>query len=262
MFKVPSVDDSVAYWTDKGGTVRASRSNGKTNGEARLLSAFVEMGCTRDIKGSTGKNCDGETNGTKSEQVAPATSPACFALELVRTGNENFSVGNVISYVGVSMLLQFQNNLLAAVTGDEKPKEQGEEPNGIPVCSAASAPGDYFARFGLKTNDLTSTSTFYTTVLGMDAKAQDDKMVCLRYDNDCFQNGVATTLVFDATTENLELGDCFDHIAITTTSQIAGLYEQFEKAGCRFFMKPTTMFGKQVCGLIDPNGYKVVVAGE
>lgn len=265
MLKVPSVDESVLYWTEKGGTVRISRSNGKTNGEAKLLSASVEMGCDQNFKSNSRKkdnsDVDEQTSNPDGVESSSEPSPACFALELVRTEKEDFDIGNVISYVGVSMLLQFRNNLLGAIVGDEKPRNQGEEPNGIPVCSSASAPGDYFARFSLKTRDVVSTSDFYTTILGMTAKAQDDKMTCLRYDNDCFQNGVATTLVFDSTAEDLDKGDCFDHLAITTTSQISILYEEFEKGGCTVFMKPTSMFGKQVCGLIDPNGYKVVVAG-
>jgi hypothetical protein len=44
------------------------------------------------------------------------------------------------------MLLQFQNNVLGAITGD-KPISQEDEFNDILVKSAASAPGDYLARF-------------------------------------------------------------------------------------------------------------------
>jgi catechol 2,3-dioxygenase-like lactoylglutathione lyase family enzyme len=262
MLKVPSVDDSLSYWTEKGGTIRISRNNGKTNGEAKLLSAFVEMGYDQNIKSNSKKRKENidviDIEQTSNTEVEP--SSACFALELVRTEKEEFSVGNVIAYVGVSMLLQFRNNLIGAILGDEKTRSQGLEPNGIPVCSSASAPGDYFARFCLKAKDVSATSTFYTTILGMTAMAEDDRMTCLRYDNASFRNGVATTLVFDFTAEDLDKGDCFDHIAITTSSPISTLYDEFEKAGCTVFMKPTSMFGKQVCGLLDPNGYKVVIA--
>lgn len=238
MLKVPSVDDTVKYWTDKGGRIRISKhKEGTSNGDAQLSSAFVEMGCHGQ-------------DSSKDETVY-------FALELVATDKNNYSIGNAISYIGVSMLLQFQNNLLGAITGD-KPNSQGDEPNGIEVTSAASAPGDYLARFSLKSNDLAATVEFYTTLLGMDAKAQDDKMICLRYDNDCFTGGVPTTLVFDATAEELELGDCFDHLAIATKTDIEEIYERTKDS--KVFMKPTEMFGKQVMGLIDPNGYKVVIA--
>jgi hypothetical protein len=115
------------------------------------------------------------------------------------------------------MLLQFKNNLLGAITGD-KPTgiSQGDEPNGILVKSVVSAPGDYLARFSLKSKDLSSTLNFYVNVLGMEAKGlQDENMICLRYGNDCFPAGVPTTLIFDAATtedEDLDMGDCFDHL--------------------------------------------------
>ena len=147
---------------------------------------------------------------------------------------------------------------------------------------------------------MVATSDFYSKILGMNVKAQDDKMVCLRYENDTFPTktlGVATTLVFDAkapTTpddkntpddiKTIERGDCFDHIAITTTSSIDDFYNDLvitkptivdgdqspssssskldEESSKKVFMKPTDMFGKRVMGLIDPNGYKVVIAGR
>jgi catechol 2,3-dioxygenase-like lactoylglutathione lyase family enzyme len=247
MLKVPSVDDSVEYWTeDVGGKIRISRplenDDGDSTSRQSLMSAFVELGCSK-----------------RNDKDADVTSPVCFALELVRAKKENYLPGNVISYIGVSMLLQFENNLLGVITGDEAPKEQAEEPNGIAVKSSASAPGDYFARFALKTNNLEATHAFYTGVLGMECKAEDATMVCLRYENETFQAGVSTTLVFDATDEELVKGDCFDHIAITTDASIAVIFDKLE--GEKVFMKPTEMFGKQVLGLLDPNGYKVVVAG-
>ena len=243
MLKVPSVDKTIKYWKEKGGRIRIAKEKpGTSNGEAELSSAFLELGCNQPEDGV-------------------AESPVCFALELVATDKENYSVGNTISYIGVSMLLQFQNNLLGAITGD-KPEAQGDEPNGIPVQSAASAPGDFLARFSLKSKDLTSTYNFYTSVLGMEAKAQDEKMVCLRYDNDCFPNGVPTTLVFDITEEEIYMGDCFDHLAITTKTSIDEIYGQCQNSGSKIFMNPTDMFGKKVMGLIDPNGYKVVIASS
>lgn len=242
MLKVPSVDKTVKYWTEKGGTIRISKAKpGTSNGEAELLSAFLELGCPKN-----------------KESSSPA---ACFALELVATEKENYSIGNAISYIGVSMLLQFQNNLLGAITGD-KPASQGEEPNGILVKSAASAPGDFLARFALKSQDLASTFDFYANVLGMEAKAQDDEMLCLRYDNECFSSGVPTTLIFDAAKEDLDTGDCFDHLAITTKTSIDEIFERTENQDCTIFMKPTEMFGKNVMGVIDPNGYKVVIASQ
>ncbi|CAJ1930635.1 unnamed protein product [Cylindrotheca closterium] len=239
MLKVPSVDRTVAYWIEKGGTVRVQTEKpGSSNGSTELKSAMLELGALNNDKDK---------------------SP-CFALELIATNNENWKLGNEISYIGVSMLLQFQNNLLGAIKGD-KPESQGDEPNGIPVESSASAPGDLLSRFALQSQNLEECEDFYTKVLGMEVKGKDDKMMCLRYDNDVFKAGVPTTLIFDVTEETIESGNCFDHLAIVTKASIPDLYAQSQNdSKLKIFMKPTTMFGKDVMGLIDPNGYKVVVA--
>jgi hypothetical protein len=238
MLRVPSVIDTLEYWKEKGGIIRVQKEKpAGINGE--LLSAMVELGCS-----SKDENED---------------SP-CFALELVATDKENFQIGNAISYLGVSMLLQFQNNLLGVITGD-KPESQGEEPNGLMVQSSASAPGDFLSRFALKSNDLETTEEFYTSLLGLESKAKDDKMLCLRYDNHCFTSGVPITLIFEAFSDKVEMGDCFDHIVIATNADIADTYEMFsQNEHCKIFMKPTSMFEKDVMGLIDPNGYKVILA--
>lgn len=239
MLRVPSVDKTVAYWVEKGGRIRVQTENpGASNGEAQLRSAMIELGC---------------------HQPKSDDSPPCFSLELIATKKENFELGNVLSYIGVSMLLQFQNNLLGPILGD-KPEAQGAEPNGIPVKSSASAPGDFLSRFSLRSKDLGATEKFYTSILGMEAKGKDENMLCLRYDNDCFTAGVSTTLIFDATTDDLEKGDCFDHLAIATKANIEEIHTRLQDEDCTIFMKPTKMFGRDVMGLIDPNGYKVVLA--
>ena len=241
MLKVPSVDKTAKYWTDKGGSIRISRNKpGTFNGEAELMSAFVELG-----RQGGGGESDGQ----------------CFALELVGTSKEeeNYNVGNCISYIGVSMLLQFQNNLLGPITG-EKPQEQGDEPNGIPIKSSASAPGDFLSRFSLQSRDLVATHAFYSTILGMDALV-DENMVCLRYTMQDFP-GVPTTLVFEATQDEIIKGDCLDHLAIVTKLDIDELHKRIQESEYSIFMNPTEMFGKQVMGVLDPNGYKVVVASE
>eukprot|EP00527_Entomoneis_sp_CCMP2396_P002588 CAMPEP_0198140978 /NCGR_PEP_ID=MMETSP1443-20131203/4055_1 /TAXON_ID=186043 /ORGANISM="Entomoneis sp., Strain CCMP2396" /LENGTH=393 /DNA_ID=CAMNT_0043803571 /DNA_START=258 /DNA_END=1439 /DNA_ORIENTATION=+ len=351
MLKVPSVDETVQYWTskEKGGTIRVSREKSAAaadsskkknahdgnddddddNDADKLMSAFVELGSSASSSAS-------------SSAAAVASPSVCFALELVATNKKSYSIGNCISYIGVSMLHQFQiqnanninqnndnnkNDLLLSIITGNKPKVESlskentndngndnnhDEPNGIPVKSCASAPGDYLARFALQSTKLEETCEFYTTILGMQVKAQDETMLCLRYndnenDDNVNNGGVPTTLVFDqlipttSTTTStsgtngdtaaaaaadsvaapvglLDMGDCFDHLAIVTTTPIDIIYQtiiqnnlkqqlqpqqQSPSGGVKqvpIFMKPTNMFGKQVLGLIDPNGYKVVLA--
>jgi predicted enzyme related to lactoylglutathione lyase len=244
MLKVPSVDKTVSYWTEKGGKVLVSREKegAGINGSAQLNSAFVALGRAEQAK-------DGDDN----------DNDECFAFEFIATEKEKYNLGNIISYVGVSMLLQFQNNLLGPILG-EKPLSEGDEPNGIHVKTSASAPGDLLARFALKSKDLAATQTFYESILGFDAKGADEKMLCLRYNTEF--PGVPTMLIFDATDEDLVMGDCFDHLAIATTTSIDVQYKRIKESGGKIFMNPTEMFGKKVMGVIDPNGYKVVLAGD
>ena len=96
------------------------------------------------------------------------------------------------------MLLQFRdrNPLLELMTGKssgddnddddassakESKSESKSESEDFPVKYVASAPGDGFAQLALLSdNKLVETCDFYTTVLGMDQKAQDQKLLCLR----------------------------------------------------------------------------------
>jgi catechol 2,3-dioxygenase-like lactoylglutathione lyase family enzyme len=282
MLKVPSVDKAVDYWVEQGGKVVISREDpNATNGQTgRLLSAFVEMGSSSNNNNNKSKEKENNNNQSSSSTKA-------FALELVSIGDQHrFELGTSIAYIGVSLLLQFQNNLLGVITGSDKPpKAPIPEPNGIPVQYCASAPGDYLCRLALKSNNLPATLEFYTTVLGMDAKAQDETMICLRYDNNnslsdgsssgssASSSGVPTTLLFDATpttttneddsssSNKIIKGNCLDHIAIGTSASIEEQYERIKNLGtCSIFMNPTQMFGQTVMGVIDPNGYKVVLA--
>ena len=289
MLKVASVDDSVDFWVSKGGRVIRSKSNGKTNGEAKLLSAFVQMG---PIGASKIKDSDKNEGEEDSES---------FALEIVKGPVDETTKNDCkhgLSYLGLSMLLQFRDRnpllelMMGKSSGDDNDdddassakknkSESKSESEDFPVKYVASAPGDGFAQLALLSdNKLVETCDFYTTVLGMDQKAQDQKLLCLRYDceDPSKKTGVATTLVFenrvgsdDSTEESSKIqSGCFDHLAISTTSSIANLYQTIlddnestrKENPVKVYMKPTPMFGSHVLGLIDPNGYKVVLFGS
>jgi len=248
MLKVQSVDDTCSYWIEKGGTILQSR----LDDDGAYLSAFVALG--------NGKTTDN-----------------CFALELVRTDKKS-NIGNIINYIGVSLLMQFQGNLRGLISGKDKVKDEGDEPNGFFVKSCASSPGDFLCRLCLKSNNLEKTQAFYEQVLGMELAAGDESLICLRYmvppsnnnntDGDGY--GVPITLVFEGTNEKLDFGTCFDHLAIRTTTSINRIFEDIQKTstsnrddtdGVTIYMNPVEMFGMTVMGLRDPNGYRVVLAG-
>ena len=288
MLKVPSVDAAVAYWKetanaqvtassqldDSSNNNKSNDNNDENKEPDKLRSAFVVLGNGKTIQD-------------------------CFALELVRNKHNTFELGNAVSYLGVSKLIQFSNtrdDLMTIMTAT-KTKDSSDstttkpkEPNGIPVVSCASAPGDFLARFCLHTTNIKATTAFYTKILGMKVAAIDDKMLCLRYplsdnksdkEKDTNKNksdaqssfyGVPTTLVFEPLSSNdtLHKGNCFDHIVVKTLADMGQVWEQLQdlidensdEIDCSIFMKPTEMFGQKVIGLLDPNGYKVILAGK
>ena len=259
MFKVESVNNAVAYWTKKGGKVLQSRTAAAGDDTDKLQSAFVTLG-----------------NGRADDDDS-----SCFALELVQT--DNCQIGNVLNYVGVSLLLQFQQGdknglqgFLSATssttttTSSSSSKGDDGEPHGIPVKSCASSPGDYLCRICLKSNNLQATRAFYQNILGMHVAAADESQLCLRYKTDADTSfGVPTTLVFEGSNEKLNHGTCWDHLAIRTTVNVMELFDrlkqqkqqQDEQDATIIYMHPTPMFGMMVMGLRDPSGYKVVLAG-
>ena len=344
MLKVPNVRQTVNYWLrQQGGAMTISNPKKKkkeeeqaTNGSCNeddneLQSAFVELGHYK-VGGGKGNSRDDENN----DDQKTSKGPPSFSLELVTTNETNFKLGNCISYIGINMLQQFATNPIEVISRKFVPgippptsstQDQLDEPNGINIKYVASSPGDMIARIAFYSKDLQSTYNFYTQLLGMDCKAQDDTMICLRYNTNAAATatatatangndgentktssgmGVTTTLVFEKTneSEDIDIGNCFDHLVIATTANIDDLYLNWKKPSKMdtttdadatsddgesasysvngdgnsssskstsnksssstptIFMNPTNMFGKKIMGILDPNGYKVIIAGE
>mmetsp|Transcript_17782 Transcript_17782/g.25032 ORF Transcript_17782/g.25032 Transcript_17782/m.25032 type:complete len:392 (+) Transcript_17782:215-1390(+) len=259
MIHVQDMNATIEYWIGRGATLQRYGGPGK--------GAFV------------GFTDDTEDVGYFSLELAPYA------------GKNNFKLGNAIEYAGLSMLLNF--DLRSAAAG-EKPASPSKDvdPNGIEIRSVAAAPGDSFSRFCLRTKHgdpqiLEKTTQFYKT-LGMNVVAGDDTCTCLRYaatqkENDTIERiGVATTLVFTKSDDDdggtLDYGNCFDHLAISTTNveKVATALratliskkddddneEGKENKKVGIFMEPTPMFGTTVMGLYDPNGYKVYLVEQ
>ena len=223
MLRVPSVDATVNFWINEmDGQV--VRSTETTDGT--IKSAFVSLG------------------GSFALELAPSTNP--------------FELGNSIDYIGISMLQQQQK---------QKQQSQPSTSNdGIPLRRVASAPGDALARWVMHSNDLSATADFYTKVLGMESMGyNDEEMICLRYPNND-SGGVPTTLLFTpppADAAEIAIGNCFDHLAITIQDgDMDQEYAKLQEHHHPIFMKPTLMFGTMVMGVVDPNGYKVVLAAK
>ena len=269
MLRVPDVDATVDYWVAKGATVKQRNKSPKAGGGE---TAFVALG-----------------NG-KADQI-----DSCFALEITFLPNPDDEEpvapvrGNGLAYLGTSMLLDFQNNLMGAAAGEKIAKEgEAAEPNGIEVRRVASGPGDYFARLCLRpkplakddaaavngdregeNNALSSleiTEQFYTKVLGMRVVASDIDLLCLRYKGGGF--GVSTALVFStedgdpSSDDEFVMGNMLDHLVIGTPSvqEAADALKETDEGRKAMFMEPTSMFGTTVLGITDPNGYTIYLA--
>ena len=256
MLRVPDVAKTVDYWVDKGATVK-QRNKSPAGGET----AFVALG-----------------NG-KDDQL-----DSCFALEISSLpADETLEKGDGLAYLGTSMLLDFQNNLIGAAAGEKiaKDGEDAVEPNDIEVRRVASGPGDYFARLCLRPKPLDKdavngedggnlspleiTEQFYTDVLGMRVVANDSDLLCLRYKDSGF--GVSTMLVFTTegeSNEELIMGNMLDHLVIGTPSveAAAETLKATEQGKEAIFLEPTAMFGTTILGVKDPNDYTIYLAEE
>ena len=158
------------------------------------------------------------------------------------------------------------------------------------VRSVASAPGDPFARFVLRTASkerLVETAAFYCDVLRMsEVGMPSDEEKCFRYKPvpGGALVGVPTTLVFqvadgaamdgssssdggddEAKGDGMEEAaavECFDHLAICCSDIGAAFDHIREKDRAPVFLEPCEMFGTTIMGLEDPNGYKVYLVEE
>ena len=273
MLRVPSVQETVDYWVAKGATITQQNKSEKTETET----AFVCLG--------NSKNTDDVSR--------------CFSLEITSLPpGEELDVGNSLCYIGTSMLLDFKNNLIGAITGEKKGGDDSAsgdmlEPNGIDVRRVASGPGDYFARLCLRPkpigakgeeesvngeatkgkSPLEVTEEFYTKLLGMRVVANDSDLLCLRYNQNSADgaadgdgSGVATTLVFSTegqtAEEELIMGNMLDHIVVSTKSvdEAADVLKATDEGSSAIFMEPKNMFGTKIMGIRDPNGYQIYLA--
>jgi len=239
MLHVPNVNATIDFWRKKDATVHSYRKTAKAE------TAFVGFG----------------------EQQGGGY----FSLEITKQPeDETFHQGNAIQYFGLSMLLGM--NLMMAAAGEKSASSIVQDPNGIEVRPVASAPGDSFARLCLKVDaskdDIFARTTEFYEMLGMEMVAADEKLICLRYtstDDSIPRRGVATTLVFSKSSDELVMGNCFDHMAISTVNVDAAaiaLRESLEAPEGVIFLEPTPMFGTRVMGLNDPNGYKVYLVEQ
>ena len=239
MLRVPNVNATVDFWKGRGANVHSYRKTSKAE------TAFVGFG--------------------------PEQGNGYFSLEITKQSeNEVFQLGNSIQYFGLSMLMGM--NLMRAAAGEKIASTEEEDPNGIQVRPVASAPGDSFARFCLKVDPLKEDAFAQTTgfyeMLGMELVAADEDLICLRYTNNndsVNRTGVATTLVFSKSSDKLEIGNCFDHMAISTVNVEAAataVQESLDTPDSVIFMEPSPMFGTKIMGLTDPNGYKVYLVEQ
>lgn len=235
MLRVPNVNATLDFWKEQGANVYSYRKTSKAE------TAFVGFGARQE---------------------------ECFSLEITKAST-NFELGNAIQYLGMSMLRN-NANLFMAAAGEKSGLSVTKDPNGIELRPVASAPGDVFARVcfnvNASRNDVFAQTTFFYEQLGMELMAADEQLLCLRFTNNTNDSGVvATTLVFSKTPQELKMGNCYDHLAISTQNVQAAataLRDSLDNPDDAIFMDPCPMFGTQIMGLTDPSGYKVYLVEQ
>ena len=274
MLRTANVSEAVAFWEGRGARVLSGSGKVTPSGRVGPGAAFVGYGAYRDTEH--------------------------FALELSPLPANAKSLGNTaLQFVGVSMLLPSPPSNDDDANDDDASANDGdvddplarflaqrslkswevEDPDDLfRVRSVASAPGDPFARFVLRSKSkaaLLKTVDFYCDVLQMSQVGMaSEEEKCFRYKPrpGGALVGVPTTLVFQVVAEDGDddeaaaadaaAVECFDHLAICC-SDIGAAFDHISGGELApVILEPCAMFGTKIMGLEDPNGYKIYLVEE
>jgi len=199
-----------------------------------------------------------------------------FALELSAPSPKSKQASSPVELGSGFQGMAFGDlNLSAALNGGGRRSSRStaacpcvEDPDGYPVSSQPMADaGDRFCSLTLRVSDLEASRSFYCNALGMleqsGEASESDRTCCLLR---CGAGGaggapVALALVEREGEGPVEHGSGFDHLAVSTPDVHAAAAE-LQSAGVDVFLPPTVMFGINITGLRDPDGYSIYLTEE
>lgn len=190
-----------------------------------------------------------------------------FALELAapspksKEGKAPVDLGSGFQYMAFGDL---DTSALPACSGDSSVKD----PDGYTVSSQAmDGPGDRFRCLAIRVADLDAAKRFYCDALGMLEQTGEEtesagRCCWLRYRAGGGDGTpVALALVERSQGEPVEHGNGFDHLAVSTPDVHAAA-AALQSAGADVFLPPTVMFGINISGVKDPDGYAIYLTEE
>lgn len=233
MLHVQDIDESLRFYEDLGMNVLSC--NRRSNGAA---TAFVGFGKLRDMASFA------------LELSAPKRPKVAGDEGNPRMNGKEIDIG---SFRGIT------------VTQPQSEFGELKDPDGYPIEILPEKERDIVA-LSLETSDLDASTAFYTQKLGMSvAKGPPPRGTSVT--KTCFlkyASGPQTFLCLRQSGVPLDadsLGTGFDHLVIST-ADVEAAAEQLEEKGVKIVLPPTVMFGLNITGVVDDDGYKIYLVDE
>ena len=140
------------------------------------------------------------------------------------------------------------------LAGEEE--EELGDPNGYRVQTLAGEP--MIREICLQTGNLEKSVAFYTEKLGMMVKSKDGMASQCQLG---YASGPQTSLCLRQSDSPIDVGTGFDHL-VFATADVPCAAETLQAAGVPLVLPPTVMFGVNITGIVDADGYKVYLVDE
>eukprot|EP00439_Symbiodinium_sp_Y106_P048189 s65_g6.t1 len=179
--------------------------------------------------------------------------------------------GGGTAFVGPGELRDKENFALelASAKDPEKPLQQGGfqglvisgdpgekvDPNGYPMSFSESRQKGSVLSLRLQTSNLRNATDFYEQ-LGMKVIDEDAGTASL-----AFASGPQTMLTLTQTASEVGRSTGYDHLVVSTVD-VEDATSTLESLGAKVLMPPTKMFGMNIAGFTDCDGYKIYLVKE
>ncbi|CAE7225557.1 GLYI-11 [Symbiodinium sp. CCMP2592] len=179
--------------------------------------------------------------------------------------------GGGTAFVGAGELRDKENFALelASAKDPEKPLQQGGfqglvisgdpgetvDPNGYPMSFSEGRQKGSVLSLRLQTSNLRNATDFYEQ-LGMKVIDEDAGTASL-----AFASGPQTMLTLTQTASEVGSSTGYDHLVVST-EDVEDATSTLESRGVKVLMPPTKMFGMNIAGFADCDGYKIYLVKD